>query len=82
MFDPAAGTGGMLSESAKYMRELNPDATLALFGQDYNSEAFAICGSDIFIKGEEFDRIQFGDSLGDGRTSDAFPGKKFDYMPT
>ena len=80
MFDPAAGTGGMLSESAKYMRELNPEATLVLFGQDYNPEAFAICGSDMLIKGEEFDRIQFGDSLGDGRTSDAFPDKKFDYM--
>ena len=80
MFDPAAGTGGMLSESAKYMRELNPEATLVLFGQDYNPEAFAICGSDMLIKGEEFDRIQFGDSLGDGRTADAFPDKKFDYM--
>jgi len=80
MFDPAAGTGGMLSESAKYMRELNPEATLVLFGQDYNPEAFAICGSDMLIKGEAFDRIQFGDSLGDGRTSDAFPDKKFDYM--
>ena len=80
MFDPAAGTGGMLSESAKYMRELNPEATLVLFGQDYNPEAFAICGSDMLIKGEEFDRIQFGDSLGDGKTCDAFPDKKFDYM--
>jgi type I restriction enzyme M protein len=80
LFDPAAGTGGMLSEAAKYMRELNPDAKLVIFGQDYNAEAYAICGSDMLIKGEEIDNIQFGDSLGDGKTSDAFPGKKFDYM--
>jgi len=75
LFDPAAGTGGMLSEAAKYMRELNPDATLVLFGQDFNPEAYAICGSEMFIKGEEIEKIQFGDSLGDGRTSDAFPHK-------
>ena len=80
LFDPAAGTGGMLSEAAKYMRELNPDAKLVIFGQDYNAEAYAICGSDMIIKGEEIDKIQFGDSLGDGKTADAFPGKKFDYM--
>ncbi len=80
LFDPAAGTGGMLSEAAKYMRELNPDAKLVIFGQDYNAEAYAICGSDMLIKGEEIDNIQNGDSLGDGKTFDAFPGKKFDYM--
>ncbi|HLH17948.1 MAG TPA: class I SAM-dependent DNA methyltransferase [Bryobacteraceae bacterium] len=80
LFDPAAGTGGMLSEAAKYMRELNPDAKLVLFGQDYNAEAYAICGSDMLMKGEDIEHIQFGDSLGDGKTFDAFPGKKFDYM--
>jgi type I restriction enzyme M protein len=80
VFDPAAGTGGMLSESANYMREMHPDAKLILFGQDYNAEAFAICGSDMLIKGEDIENIQFGDSLGDGKTFDAFPDKKFDYM--
>jgi type I restriction enzyme M protein len=80
LFDPAAGTGGMLSEAAKYMRELNPDAKLVIFGQDYNPEAYAICGSDMLIKGEDIDNIQLGDSLGDGKTADAFPGQKFDYM--
>jgi type I restriction enzyme M protein len=80
LFDPAAGTGGMLSEASKYMRELNPDAKLILFGQDYNPEAYAICGSDMLMKGEDIEHIQFGDSLGDGKSDDAFPSKKFDYM--
>jgi len=80
LFDPAAGTGGMLSEAAKYMRELNPDAKLVLFGQDFDPEGYAICGSDMLIKGEEIDNIRLGDSLGDGKTFDAFPKKKFDYM--
>jgi hypothetical protein len=71
---------GCSPKAAKYMRELNPDAKLVLFGQDYNAEAYSICGSDMLIKGEEIDNIQFGDSLGDGKTVDAFPSKKFDYM--
>ena len=70
----------MLSEASKYMRELNPDAKLILFGQDYNPEAYAICGSDMLMKGEDIEHIQFGDSLGDGKTADAFPNKPFDYM--
>jgi type I restriction enzyme M protein len=46
LYDPAAGTGGMLSVSEEYLRELNPDAQLEVFGQDYNDQAYAICGSD------------------------------------
>ncbi len=80
LYDPAAGTGGMLSEASKYMRDLNPDAKLVLFGQDYNPEAYAICGSDMLMKGQEIERIRFGDSLGDGKSGDAFPDMKFNYM--
>jgi type I restriction enzyme M protein len=76
LYDPACGTGGMLSVAEEYVRELNPDARLTVFGQDYNSQAYAICGSDMLIKGHDIDNIRFGDSF----TDDHFAGKKFDYM--
>ncbi|MGO8943516.1 MAG: N-6 DNA methylase [Syntrophobacteraceae bacterium] len=76
LYDPACGTGGMLSVSEDYLRELNPDARLEVFGQDYNSQAFAICGSDMMIKGQSLDNIRRGNSF----TEDYFAGKKFDYM--
>lgn len=76
LYDPAAGTGGMLSVAEEYVRELNPDATLEVFGQDYNAQAYAICGSDMMIKGHDIDNIRFGDSF----TEDHFPEKKYDYM--
>lgn len=76
LYDPACGTGGMLSVSEEYLRELNPDARLEVFGQDYNDQAYAICGSDMMIKGESLDNIHFGDSF----TDDHHAGKNFDYM--
>ncbi len=76
LYDPAAGTGGMLSVSEEYLRELNPDAILEVFAQDYNPQSYAICGSDMMIKGESLDNIRFGDSF----TNDYFSDKTFDYM--
>jgi len=76
LFDPTSGTGGMLSVSEDYLRELNPDATLEAFGQDYNDQSYAICGSDMMIKGQNIEHIQFGDSL----NKDQFKNDKFDYM--
>lgn len=76
LYDPASGTGGMLSVSDEYLRELNPDARLEVFGQDFNPQSYAICGSDMMIKGLNIDHIQFGDSF----TEDKFPSKNFDYM--
>lgn len=76
LYDPACGTGGMLSVSEEYLRELNPDAGLEAFGQDYNDQAYAICGSDMMIKGQDISHIHFGDSF----TDDSFSTKKFDYM--
>ncbi|MBN1459787.1 MAG: SAM-dependent DNA methyltransferase [Armatimonadetes bacterium] len=76
LYDPACGTGGMLSVAEEYVRELNPDARVTVFGQDYNSQAYAICGSDMMIKGHDIDNIHFGDSF----TDDHFSAKRFDYM--
>jgi len=76
LFDPAGGTGGMLSVSEDYLRELNPDARLEVFGQDYNDQSYAICGSDMMIKGQSMDNIRCGDSF----TEDYMAGKTFDYM--
>src|SRR5438552_3866985 len=63
IFDPACGTGGMLSVSEKYIRNLNSDANPLLFGQDWNDEAWAVCKSDMLIKGEDADNIVLGDSF-------------------
>ena len=76
LYNPACGTGGMLSVAEEYLRKLNPDARLEVFGQDYNAQAYAICGSDMLIKGQEIEHIAFGDSF----TDDRFPRHRFDYM--
>lgn len=82
IYDPACGTGGMLSVAEQYIRSLNKDANPHLFGQDWNDESWAVCRSDMLIKGEDPDSIILGDSF----TRDGFDrnaeGKKwtFDYM--
>lgn len=76
LYDPACGTGGMLSVAEEFLRELNPDAKLEVFGQDYNNEAFAICCSDMMIKGQNPESVKFGDSF----TQDGLADKKFDYL--
>jgi len=76
LYDPACGTGGMLSVSEEYVRELNETAQIEVFGQDYNPQAYAICGSDMMIKGQDIEHIAFGDSF----TDDHFKGQTFDYM--
>ncbi len=80
LYDPCSGTGGMLSVSDEYVHEHAPGLKLTAFGQEYNDESYAICGSDLMIKGEDPSHVVFGDTLGDGKTRDGFPGKKFHYM--
>jgi len=80
IYDPACGTGGMLSISEEYVQQQNPDANLHLYGQEYNEESWAICCSDLLIKNEPTDNIIFGDTLGDGKTSDGHADEKFHYM--
>ena len=76
VYDPACGTGGMLSVAEEYMRELNKDAHLVLFGQEINDQTYAICNSDMLIKGENPDNIKYGNSF----THDGLKEEKFDYM--
>ena len=80
IYDPACGTGGMLSESEKLILSQNDRAQLALFGQEYNDESWAICCSDMLIKDEDTANIVLGDTLGDGRTGDGFGGERFHYL--
>src|ERR1035437_5395947 len=80
LYDPTCGTGGMLTTASERLQQLNPDAQLVLFGQDYNPEAYAICCADMLIKGDSLDNIKFGDVLGDGKTEDGLPDHKFNYM--
>jgi type I restriction enzyme M protein len=78
LYDPAAGTGGMLSLAEMYVREHNSDARLEVYGQEINPESYAICKADMLIKGQNPNNIIFGNSF----TQDGFPGEKFDYMLT
>ena len=82
IYDPACGTGGMLSVSERYIRDLNAQAKPMLFGQDWNDEAWAVCKSDMLIKGEDADNVKLGDTFrNDGFARDQ-KGRKitFDYM--
>ena len=76
MYDPASGTGGMLSVAEEYVHELNPDARLEVFGQEINPESYAICKSDMLIKGQNPSNIKFGNTF----TQDGLEGEVFDYM--
>ena len=80
IYDPACGTGGMLSESAKLILAQNERANLALHGQEYNEESWAICCADMLIKDEDTGKIALGDTLGDGKTKDGFEGERFHYL--
>lgn len=86
IFDCCAGTGGMLSVAEEYLNELNPDARLEVFGQELNSESYAICKSDMLIKGQKPSNIEKGNSLKYKDTSkqkgDQFRNQKFDYLIT
>ena len=75
VYDPTAGTGGMLSVADEYIRHLNPEARLTLFGQELNGESYAIAKADMVIKGQEIENMVWGDTL----TNDGHHGKYFDY---
>ncbi|PHQ33146.1 type I restriction-modification system subunit M [Rhodopirellula bahusiensis] len=76
LYDPTAGTGGMLSVAQEHLAEQNPDARLVMYGQELNGESYAICKADMLIKGQDISQIIHGNTLSD----DGLPGKQFDYM--
>ncbi|WP_181801287.1 type I restriction-modification system subunit M [Streptomyces shenzhenensis] len=76
VMDPACGTGGMLSAADDRIKALNPDATVEVYGQELNPESWAICRSDLMIKGQDPDNIAFGNSFSD----DGHARRKFDYL--
>lgn len=76
MYDPTAGTGGMLSVAEEHLASLNPDARLVMHGQELNPESYAICKADMLIKGQDITNIILGNTL----SADGLQGKEFDYM--
>ena len=76
IYDPACGTGGMLSVAEEYLHELNKSTELLAFGQELNDQTFAICKADMLIKGNNADFIKDGNTLSD----DQFEGQTFDYI--
>jgi len=76
LYDPTAGTGGMLSVAGEYLAAMNPQARLTVYGQELNPESHAICKADMLIKGQDVANIAFGNTLSD----DGHPTMKFDYM--
>jgi type I restriction enzyme M protein len=78
IYDCCAGTGGMLSVAEEYLNELNPDARLEVFGQELNPESYAICKSDLLIKGQNASNIKKGNSI----SEDQLSNEKFDYLIT
>jgi len=76
IYDPAAGTGGMLSIAEMQMKALNPRIRIELFGQELNPESFAICKSDMLVTGHNPENIAYGNTL----TQDAHANRKFHYM--
>lgn len=76
VYDPTAGTGGMLSVAAEHLLAHNPAARLTLFGQELNDESYAICKADMLIRGQAVENMAPGNTLSD----DGHAGRKFDYM--
>ncbi|HKW96434.1 MAG TPA: class I SAM-dependent DNA methyltransferase [Bryobacteraceae bacterium] len=76
LYDPACGTGGMLSVAEEYLTERNPRARLEICGQELNPESYAVCQADAVLKGHPANCIAAGNTF----VRDAFAGRRFDYM--
>jgi type I restriction enzyme M protein len=76
LFDPACGTGGMLSVAEDHLRAMNPKSRLEVYGQELNEETYAICRSDMMLKGQDASHIVCGNSF----SEDGHRGQTFDYL--
>lgn len=76
IYDPACGTGGMLTIADQYLTRLNPKARLEMFGQEINGETWAIARSDLLIQNQDPERLVFGNTL----TADGHAERRFDYL--
>jgi len=76
IYDPTAGTGGILTIASEHLLEHNPQARLTMYGQELNDESYAICKADMLIKGQPVENIIAGNTL----SEDGHGAAKFDYM--
>jgi type I restriction enzyme M protein len=76
LYDPTAGTGGMLSVAEEHLKHLNSTLDILPYGQELNEQTYAICKADMLIKGQDISKIVLGNTL----SNDAFSNEKFDYM--
>ncbi len=76
LYDPAIGTGGMLSTATEYLHKINPTAQFLVSGQEINPESYAICKADMLIKGQNINKIFLGNTL----SHDCQNGELHDYM--
>ncbi len=77
VYDPACGTGGMLTSCKEYIKNINPDVDIVLYGQEIQDEIYAICKADMLMKGEKDENIKGPFST---LSNDQLPNKHFDYM--
>jgi type I restriction enzyme M protein len=80
IYDPACGSGGMLTESQNFVKdeegEIKAKGDVYLYGKEINDETYAICKSDMMIKGNNPENIRVGSTL----STDEFAGNNFDFM--
>lgn len=77
VYDPACGTGGMLTSCKEFITKTNPDMDVVLYGQEINDEIYAICKADMLMKGEDAENIKGPSST---LSNDQLKDNKFDYM--
>jgi len=77
IYDPACGTGGMLTSCKDFVTSINPSIDVVLFGQEINPEIYATCKADMLMKGEEAGNIKGPKST---LSNDQFKNVKFDFI--